>query len=67
MANHTRRPESPFVVYYGEPSESSEAELKGKLVLNTPESLSVRSIRITLTGTRKVAYATTSPMAATMH
>jgi hypothetical protein len=52
------RPDSPFVVFYGESSESHETELRGKLVLTNPESLSVRSVRITLTGTRKVSYAT---------
>ncbi|KAF2847508.1 carbon catabolite repression protein-like protein cred [Plenodomus tracheiphilus IPT5] len=50
------KPESPFVVFYGESAESHETELKGKLVLNNPESISVRSIRITLTGTRKVSW-----------
>jgi hypothetical protein len=58
--NHTPvleiKPDSPFVVFYGEPSESHDAELKGKLVLNNPESLSVRCVRITLTATRKVSY-----------
>ncbi|XPS72976.1 hypothetical protein M3J09_005131 [Ascochyta lentis] len=58
--NHTPvleiKPESPFVVFYGEPSESHDAELKGKLILNNPESLSVRSVRITLTATRKVSW-----------
>ncbi|RII12598.1 hypothetical protein CUC08_Gglean004715 [Alternaria sp. MG1] len=50
------KPESPFVVFYGESSESHETELRGKLVLNNPESMSVRSLRITLTGTRKVSW-----------
>ncbi|KAF1850345.1 uncharacterized protein K460DRAFT_274180 [Cucurbitaria berberidis CBS 394.84] len=50
------KPQSPFVVYYGESSESHETELRGKLVLTNPESISVRSIRITLTGTRKVSW-----------
>jgi hypothetical protein len=53
------KPDSPFVVFYGESSESSDAELKGKLVLNNPESISVRSVRVTLTATRKVSYAPT--------
>jgi hypothetical protein len=44
-------------VFYGESSESHETELRGKLVLTNPESLSVRNVRITLTGTRKVSYA----------
>ena len=44
------------MVLYGEPSESHDAELKGKLILNNPESLSVRCVRITLTATRKVSY-----------
>lgn len=57
----TTRPESPFVVFYGEPSESQDTELKGKIVLTTPEPISVKSIRITLTGTRKVAYDITNP------
>jgi hypothetical protein len=51
------RPDSPFVVFYGESSESHETVLKGKLTLTNPESISVRSVRITLTGTRKVSYA----------
>ncbi|KAF2123549.1 hypothetical protein P153DRAFT_303627 [Dothidotthia symphoricarpi CBS 119687] len=50
------RPDSPFVVFYGEPSESQDAELKGKLILTNPESISVRCIRLTLTGTRKVSW-----------
>ncbi|OAL52617.1 hypothetical protein IQ07DRAFT_378564 [Pyrenochaeta sp. DS3sAY3a] len=50
------KPESPFVVFYGESSESHETELKGKLILQNPESISVRSIRITLAGTRKVSW-----------
>ncbi|EUC31103.1 hypothetical protein COCCADRAFT_6941 [Bipolaris zeicola 26-R-13] len=50
------KPDSPFVVFYGESSESHETELKGKLILNNPESMSVRSLRITLTGTRKVSW-----------
>lgn len=44
------------MVFYGESSESQETELKGKLILNNPESISVKSVRITLTGTRKVSY-----------
>ncbi|OAK96696.1 hypothetical protein IQ06DRAFT_296710 [Phaeosphaeriaceae sp. SRC1lsM3a] len=50
------KPDSPFVVFYGESSESHETELRGKLVLTNPESISVRSVRITLTGTRKVSW-----------
>ncbi|EUC46509.1 hypothetical protein COCMIDRAFT_92659 [Bipolaris oryzae ATCC 44560] len=50
------KPDSPFVVFYGESAESHETELKGKLILNNPESMSVRSLRITLTGTRKVSW-----------
>jgi hypothetical protein len=49
------RPESPFVVFYGESSESHETELRGKLILTNPESISVRGVRISLTGTRKVS------------
>ncbi|KAH8711886.1 carbon catabolite repression protein cred [Phaeosphaeriaceae sp. PMI808] len=50
------KPDSPFVVFYGESAESHEAELRGKLILTNPESISVRSVRITLTGTRKVSW-----------
>lgn len=63
MLTPSARPDSPFVVFYGEPSESQNAELKGKLVLTNPESMSVRSIRMTLTGMRKVAYGSTSSQA----
>lgn len=49
------------MVFFGEPSESHDAELKGKLVLNNPESISVRSVRITLTATRKVSYGSPRP------
>lgn len=48
------------MVFYGEPSEAQNAELTGKLVLTNPESMSVRSIRMALTGVRKVSYGTTS-------
>ncbi|KAF1969340.1 carbon catabolite repression protein-like protein cred [Bimuria novae-zelandiae CBS 107.79] len=54
------KPSSPFVVFYGEPSEAQNTELTGKLVLNNPESMSVKSIRMTLQGTRKVAWHTTN-------
>ncbi|KAF2825213.1 hypothetical protein CC86DRAFT_294995 [Ophiobolus disseminans] len=50
------KPDSPFVVFYGESSESHETVLKGKLVLTNPEPISVRSVRITLTGTRKISW-----------
>jgi hypothetical protein len=50
------RPQSPFVVFYGDPSESQSADLVGKLVLNNPESMSVRSIKLSLTGMRKISY-----------
>ncbi|EAT79385.1 hypothetical protein HBH56_100910 [Parastagonospora nodorum] len=50
------KPESPFVVFYGESSESHETELRGKLILTNPESISVRGVRISLTGTRKVSW-----------
>ena len=60
------RPDSPFVVFYGEPSEAQDAELTGKLVLTNPESISVRSIRITLTGMRKVTYVAPSYHTKTM-
>lgn len=46
-------------MFYGESSESHETELKGKLILQNPESIHVRSIRITLTGSRKVSYGST--------
>ncbi|PVH95154.1 carbon catabolite repression protein cred [Periconia macrospinosa] len=52
------KPDSPFVVFYGPPSEAQDAELKGKLVLSNAESMSVRSIRMTLTGVRKVSWYT---------
>ncbi|KAF2680791.1 carbon catabolite repression protein-like protein cred [Lentithecium fluviatile CBS 122367] len=54
------KPDSPFVVFYGEPSEAQDAELTGKLVLTNSESMSVKSIRVTLTGVRKVSWHTTN-------
>lgn len=53
------KPDSPFVVFYGEPSGAQDTELKGKLVLTNPESMNVKSIRVTLTGTRKISWHTT--------
>ncbi|OCL06231.1 carbon catabolite repression protein cred [Glonium stellatum] len=52
------RPDSPFVVFYGLPSEAQPAELTGKLVLTCPESMVVRSIKVTLCGMRKVSWMT---------
>ena len=52
------RPTSKFVVFYGEPSEAQSADLPGKLVLNNPESMSVRGIKLTLMGMRKISYGT---------
>ncbi|KAF2123256.1 hypothetical protein BDV96DRAFT_593689 [Lophiotrema nucula] len=54
------RPTSPFVVFYGESHESQDAELTGKLVLSNPEAMTVRSIRMTLSGMRKVSWSTTN-------
>ncbi|KAJ4350437.1 uncharacterized protein N0V89_009058 [Didymosphaeria variabile] len=54
------QPSSPFIVFYGESSEAQSTELTGKLILNNPESMSVKSIRMTLQGTRKVAWHTTN-------
>ncbi|ORY00171.1 hypothetical protein BCR34DRAFT_116240 [Clohesyomyces aquaticus] len=54
------QPVSPFIVFYGEPNEAQDTELKGKLILNAPESMSVRSIKMTLTGTRRVSWSTTN-------
>jgi len=58
------RPDSPFVVFYGETSEAQDAELTGKLVLTNSESMSVKSIRVTLTGMRKVSWHTTNSVRA---
>lgn len=57
LADPLYRPQSPFVVFYGEASESQSAEVTGKLVLTNPESMSVRNIKLSLSGTRKVSYA----------
>ncbi|KAF2269686.1 hypothetical protein CC78DRAFT_539625 [Lojkania enalia] len=54
------KPFSPFVVFYGEPSESQDAELSGKLILRNPESMSVKSIKMTLVGMRKISWSTTT-------
>ncbi|CAI6331808.1 unnamed protein product [Periconia digitata] len=54
------KPDSPFVVFYGEASESQNAELKGKLVLSHAESMSVKAIRMTLTGVRKISWYTSN-------
>lgn len=56
------RPDSPFVVFYGLPSEAQPAELTGKLVLTSAESMPVRSIKMTLCGMRKVSYGTTTKL-----
>lgn len=55
------RPQSPFVVFYGDPAESPSTELVGKLVLNNPEPMSVRSIKLSFTGMRKISYAPPVP------
>lgn len=52
------KPDSPFVVFYGSPSEAGQAELSGKLVLDNEESINVRSIRIGLEGKRKIGWIT---------
>ena len=48
------------MVFYGESSEAQDAELSGKLVLTNAESMSVKSIRVTLTGLRKVSWYTSN-------
>lgn len=47
------------MVFYGESSEAQDTELTGKLVLTNPEPMSVKCIRVTLTGMRKVSWHTT--------
>ncbi|KAH7119674.1 carbon catabolite repression protein cred [Dendryphion nanum] len=59
------KPQSSFVVLYGEPSESQPVDLVGKLVLTNPESMSVKGIKMTLLGMRRIqwhsTYTTASP------
>ncbi|KAF2009381.1 hypothetical protein BU24DRAFT_358230 [Aaosphaeria arxii CBS 175.79] len=54
------KPNSPFVVFYGEPSESQPTDLAGKLVLSNPESMSVKGIKMTLIGMRRIAWHTSN-------
>ncbi|KAF2870172.1 hypothetical protein BDV95DRAFT_595718 [Massariosphaeria phaeospora] len=54
------KPDSPFVVFYGEPQEEQCAELTGRLVLSNPESTTLKSIQMTLRGTRKTTWLTTN-------
>ncbi|OCK84655.1 hypothetical protein K432DRAFT_413882 [Lepidopterella palustris CBS 459.81] len=51
-------PDSPFIVFYGLPSEAQQAELTGRLVLTNSEPMLVRSIKMTLSGMRKVSWMT---------
>lgn len=54
------KPTSSFVVFHGTPSESQPADITGTVVLHNPEAMSVKGVRITLTGTRKVSWNTTT-------
>lgn len=52
------KPNSPFVVFHGKPHEAQPADLTGIVVLHSPESMTVKGVKITLTGTRKVSWST---------
>ncbi|KAL9094959.1 MAG: hypothetical protein Q9165_002909 [Trypethelium subeluteriae] len=49
-------PDSEFVVFHGNEHEAGEVELCGKVILNTPESLNFKTIKVTLEGRRKVSW-----------
>ncbi|KAI9666024.1 MAG: hypothetical protein M1821_003959 [Bathelium mastoideum] len=49
-------PDSEFIVFHGNEHEAGEVELSGKVLLNAPESLSFKSIKIVLEGKRKISW-----------
>ena len=49
-------PDTEFVVFHGNEHESREVELSGKVVLNTPDSLNFKAVKVVLEGKRKVSY-----------
>ncbi|KAF2239584.1 hypothetical protein EV356DRAFT_528167 [Viridothelium virens] len=49
-------PDSEFVVFHGNEHEAGEVELYGKVILNTPESLNFKTIKVSLEGRRKISW-----------
>lgn len=52
----TSRPDSPFVVFYGNSPDSPPAELTGTVVLTNSGPVDVKTITIQLQGVQKVSY-----------
>ncbi|KAF2098268.1 hypothetical protein NA57DRAFT_26386, partial [Rhizodiscina lignyota] len=52
------RPDSPFVVFYGNSPESPPVELTGNVVLTNTEGVDIRKITIQLEGLQKVSWIT---------
>ncbi|KAL1618009.1 hypothetical protein SLS54_007542 [Diplodia seriata] len=52
------RPDSPFIVFQGDAHHAESVTLTGKLVLTNHDSIPVRSIKLSLIGTRKVSWLT---------
>jgi hypothetical protein len=48
--------DSPFVVFNGEPYEADPIDLAGSLILNNPDHMNVRSIKIKFEGKWKVQW-----------
>lgn len=52
------RPDNDVILLQGRESEAPAATVTGKLVLDTPDDINVRAIRIRLEGVQKIAYGT---------
>lgn len=50
------RLDSPFVVFHGEPYEADPIDLAGSLILNNPDHMNVRSIKIKFEGKWRVQW-----------
>jgi hypothetical protein len=49
--------DSPFIVFYGDQHEAEPATLTGSVVLNNPDHMNVRNIRVKLEGKWRVSWA----------
>jgi hypothetical protein len=58
--------DSPFVVFYGDQHEATPVELAGSLILNSTDSMNIRSIKVRLEGKWKVSWSVSGSAAVAM-
>lgn len=52
------RPDTRFIVFHGDEHNAESVKLTGVIRLTTPESMSIKAVKLSLEGKRRIAYET---------